>query len=49
MKPSLNWSPVSQMLGGHADSSLVQAGEGAYEGRRLGSLSSHCVSFQQLL
>lgn len=43
MKPSLNWSPVSQMLGGHADSSLVQAGEGAHEGRRLGSLSSHCV------
>ena len=49
MKPSLNWSPFSQMLGGRADSSLIQAGEGAHEGHRLGSLSSHCVSFQQLL
>lgn len=49
MKPSLNWSSISQMLGGRADSSLVQAGEGAHEGRYLGSLSSHCVSFQQLL
>lgn len=49
MKPSLNWNPISQMLGGRADSSLIQAGEGAHEGRRPGSLSSHCVSFQQLL
>lgn len=49
MKPSLNWSSVSQMLGARADSSLIQAGEGAHEGHRLGSLSSHCVSFQQLL
>lgn len=49
MKPSLNWSSVSQMLGCCADSSLIQAGEGAHEGRCLGSLSSHCVSFQQLL